>query len=582
MALRFPFRAIPRACLRATTAAALGGAFITTIAPVVRSAGAQVVRGTVSERATATALPGVVLAVLDSAGATLLQALTDEKGTFEIRLPGTGTYSIDAKRIGVRRVRTPAFTIAAGETRKVDITVEPLAAVLSDVRVTGRSSCVRNPAANARTAALWEEARAALTAAVISQTLKTTNDSVIRYQRKLDVNTWRVLYEDRRRVSVATDRPFRSMPAEVLSVGGYVTVNQDGTVDYYAPDAEVLLSDTFLADHCFKIQSGNLTTRPGQIGLAFQPIPERKKPDIKGVLWLDGKTAELKTLEFEYTWLPNEIRPVDYGGTVSFFRMPGGRWIVRSWRIRMPEFGFHRVTERYDGSHVALGRSGTPQLVRIAEEGGAVPLDVLLNQAGRIVGLVVTDTLSNKPVAGITVALQSTDDSTMTAVDGTFEMPFVQPGSYTIVMRHPALDSLGIRHFARTVDVEAGEQTMLKLQLPSNDDIALQMCRGPVDFASQSVIRFLVIDQAGAAVANTAAIFTRARLDAAGQAIPDSTVSYDVKLDATGGFLACGLQASEVVRIEAVPEAPTPWGETVRPRPGAIGWHVIRIGGRKR
>jgi len=181
---------------------------------------AQVIRGAVTEVATNTPLAGVVLSVLDAQGATVLQALSDEKGAFEIRLPGAGTYSLDVKRIGVRRVQLRQFAVASGETRRLDVSVEPVPAVLSSVKVTGRTSCVRNPETNARTAALWEDARAALTAAVITRTLATgtTADSVVRYQRKLDPDTWRVLYETRRRVSVAMDRPFRSLPAEVLSV----------------------------------------------------------------------------------------------------------------------------------------------------------------------------------------------------------------------------------------------------------------------------------------------------------------------------------------------------------------------------
>src|SRR5215218_3996279 len=396
---------------------------------------AQVIRGAVTEQTTNTPQAGVLLSVLDSSGATMLQALSDDKGGFEIRLPGAGTYSIDAKRIGVRRVQIRPFTIAAGETRRVDISVEPLPAVLSSVKVTGRTSCVRNPATNARTAALWEDARAALTAAVITRNLSVgASDTVMRFNRKLDPNSWRVLYETRRRVSVAIDRPFRSLPAEVLSVGGYITVNQDGSTDYYAPDADVLLSDTFLTDHCFKIVPSGEYEHVGQVGLAFQPIPERKKPDIKGVLWMDEKTAELRTLEFTYTWLPNELRTADFGGTVSFFRMPGGRWIVRSWRIRMPEFGNERTAMRADGSYISLGRSAKPVLARISEEGGAVPLSTLLNQVGQVRGTVVLDTVSNRPIAGITVALDGTDDSTMTAMDGTFELPFVQPGSYSVVL----------------------------------------------------------------------------------------------------------------------------------------------------
>ena len=52
---------------------------------------AQVIRGAVTEVATNTPLAGVVLSVLDAQGATVLQALSDEKGAFEIRLPGAGT-----------------------------------------------------------------------------------------------------------------------------------------------------------------------------------------------------------------------------------------------------------------------------------------------------------------------------------------------------------------------------------------------------------------------------------------------------------------------------------------------------------
>lgn len=562
---------------RAASVVALGSCL--TAPALFAPLGAQVVRGAVTERTTSAPVSGVVLSVLDSAGATVLQALSDDTGAYEIRLPGAGKYSIDAKRIGVKRQRLDAFTIALGETRRVDIAIDPLPAVLSSVNVRGRTSCVRNPETNRQTAALWEDARAALSAAVITQKLTAgTSDTVVRFERKLDAATWRVLYETRRRVSVAMDHPFRSLPAEVLSVGGYVTVNQDGSTDYYAPDADVLLSDTFLADHCFKIEQPWETQHLGLIGLGFQPIPERKKPDIKGTLWLDAKTAELKLLEFSYTWLPNELRPVDFGGVVSFFRFPGGRWIVRSWRIRMPEFSSEKYAERYDGSHVALGAGGTRRLARISEEGGAVPLGVLLNQAGRVLGT-VTDTVTHKPIPGITVALAGTGDSTMTAMDGSFELPFVQPGSYTVVLRHPAFDSLGMEHLAKVVDVEAGKPTRVALRLPTNEEIAARMCDVPVNFERHSIIRFLVVDRAtGAPLSKSPAVFSRVPLDQGGKVVADSAASYDVTLDSEGGFLACGIRGDEVVRIEGVPETPVPWGETVRPRAGAIGWHVVRVG----
>ena len=289
---------------------------------------------------------------------------------------------------------------------------------------------------------------------------------------------------------------------------------------------------------------------------------------------MDGKTAELRTLEFSYSWLPNDLRTVDYGGTVSFFRLPGGRWIVRSWRIRMPEFGHARFEPgRYPPP------SGRPSVVRISEEGGAVPLSTLLNQGGRVNGSVVFDSVSKRPIAGITVALEGTDDSTRTAMDGTFELPFVTPGSYTVVLRHPALDSLAVRGIGEVIDVDAGKETKLALRFPSNDELAVRMCGVAVNFARQSIIRFIVVDKAtGKPLAKSPALFSRVPLGQDGRPVVDSINAYDVTLDDGGGLLACGLRGDEIVRIEAPPNATDLWGENIRPRPGLIGWHVIRVG----
>ncbi len=560
-------------CNRARVAAlALGSAIgLASSEPVA----AQVVRGLVTEKTTNAPLDGVVLTVLDPRDTVVVQALSNDGGGFEIRLPSPGMYTLDVKRIGAKRVRLTPFAVGEGETKRVDVVLEPVPTVLSSVNVMGRTSCVRNPQTNAKTAALWEDARAALTASVITRSLTVGDDSVTRFERKLDVNTWKVLSESRQKLSASIDHPFKSLPAEVLSVGGYITVNQDSSADYYAPDADVLLSDTFLADHCFKIESGTFE-HTGYVGLAFQPVKERKKPDIKGVLWMDARTNELRTLEFTYNWLPNDLRPGDYGGTVSFFRLPGGRWIVRSWRIRMPEFGYNRP---------GFGRL-VLVVVRIAEEGGVVPLTSLLSQGGNVQGTVVLDTISNRPIAGITVALDGTGDSTRTATDGSFELPFVAPGSYTVVLRHPALDSLGIQHLVKTVDVEAGKIATMKISFPTNEELAGRMCSGvQVDFKRQSIIRFIVLDQAGAPLRKAPAVLYRIPLNVEGKPVLDSASGYDVTLDATGGVLGCALGENEIVRIEGVSDTNTntnntspPWAANLRPRSGAIGWHVVRIG----
>src|SRR6476619_6857831 len=131
-------------CNRARVAAlALGSAIgLASSEPVA----AQVVRGLVTEKTTNAPLDGVVLTVLDPRDTVVVQALSNDGGGFEIRLPSPGMYTLDVKR--------------------VDVVLEPVPTVLSSVNVMGRTSCVRNPQTNAKTAALWEDARAALTASV--------------------------------------------------------------------------------------------------------------------------------------------------------------------------------------------------------------------------------------------------------------------------------------------------------------------------------------------------------------------------------------------------------------------------------
>lgn len=129
------------------------------------------------------------------------------------------------------------------------------------------------------------------------------------------------------------------------------------------------------------------------------------------------------------------------------------------------------------------------------------------------------------------------------------------------------------------MDVDAGRSAALALRFPTNDELAARLCTMRVDFVRQAVIRFL--DQAGAPMANTAAVFSRVPIGEGGKAVVDSATSWDVTLDASGGFLACALRGDEIVRIEGVPDTGTPWSETVRPRPGVIGWHLVRVGKRR-
>ena len=537
---------------------------------------AQIVRGTVTERGTSRPLAGVLLSALDERDSIAVETLSSENGDFELRAPRAGRYVLEAKRIGVRQLRFPAFVITEGETIRHDVVLEPIAQLLGRIEVRGRSGCVERPQENVRTAALWEDARAALRATVLTRQGAAATDSVVRFTRKLDVNTWQVMFEQRQKILTPSDRPFRSLPAEDLSASGYVHVSHDGTATYYAPDAEVLLSDRFLADHCFSVRRGE-GAHARDVGLAFQPVRGRTTPDIRGVLWLDMATAELRALDFTYTWLPFEARTGDYGGSVSFFRTPAGRWIVWNWRIRTPEFGFERWTQNAAGERIPLTRGTTPRIVRVQEEGGAVPIGALLFESGDVQGIVLVDSVNHQAIPGATVTLRGTTDSAVTDGNGAFVLSGVLPGSYSIGLRHPALDSLGVEHLGPSVDVVRGGRSVVQVYFPNAADLSMMLCADTLKLDQAAIIRFIAVDSATDAPLRGAPVrvMRRKRVFVDSVAIDSGATIYDGTLDDQGSFVACGIPAGEWVHIEST-DGP-PWKSVAHSTAGVIGWQLIRV-----
>ena len=167
----------------------------------------------------------------------------------------------------------------------------------------------------------------------------------------------------------------------VRSVGGYVA--------YYAPDAEVLLSNEFLARHCFRLLRGD----EGLLGLGFDPLPEqRSRPDISGTMWLDPRSGELRSLSYRYQNLGLGVSTEHLGGEVAFARLSSGAWIVRSWAIRTP------VLDRGPPRRNLAGRPLPPRTVlRGIDEGGGHVTSVWMT--GHLAGSVSTDTLPVRPPA---------------------------------------------------------------------------------------------------------------------------------------------------------------------------------------
>src|SRR5205085_7820679 len=103
------------------------------------------------------------------------------------------------------------------------------------------------------------------------------------YERDLD-GSERILTEHAESSRTSSARPFISIDPEVLHRDGYVFQRADG-IWFNAPDAELLLSDRFLEDHCFGVTAPGQTGAPNRVGLSFEPTRSRRVPEVGGVRW---------------------------------------------------------------------------------------------------------------------------------------------------------------------------------------------------------------------------------------------------------------------------------------------------------
>ena len=181
---------------------------------------AQTVRGRLVHAETGTGIGGAMITLVDRHGGTADRTLTANTGLFQLSAP-SGRYRLRADRIGYASTHSEYFDLQAREVMDIE--------------------------------------------------------------RVLDRDGRMVLSEERSLNRSFLLAPYVSRPADSLTAEGFAHIAPDTSV-YWAPDAEVLLSDPFLDTHCFRLRT-NVHHAPGLIGLAFEPVSWRAVPDIGGTLW---------------------------------------------------------------------------------------------------------------------------------------------------------------------------------------------------------------------------------------------------------------------------------------------------------
>lgn len=527
------------------------------------AARAQVVRGTVVEEGSQRAMAGAVVVLLDSAGKRLAGVLVDDAGRYAIRIAIPGRYAVRAERIGYRADAPTPVQLAVGQTVQLDLVTRRAPVVLGAVKVTAKSACV-NIEDGREVSTVWDEAKKALYATDLTQRQELFSAKVMRYERIKDARTGTVTGYAQTEGTGVTRNPFVSLPAAQLSARGYVRRNESETI-YYGPDAGVLLSDEFLADHCFRLREGG-AGRSAMIGLEFEPVRSRTTSEVAGTLWLDRKTAELRDLEFMYVGLeglPESVKSEDFGGRVEFRRMPTGAWIVERWVIRMPvlvDRGPLATMANRGVPGMSAQRSERIQLQAIREEGGEV-LETLAHGQRRetaqelaSVRGTVFDSTRMLPMPNARVFLDGTQFSTRSDAKGEFTIAQVPVGTYTLSVTHPRFDSLHLRPPSSTVALSTSEVPAVHLTVPSAATIFARQCTPEERRDPMTALRGRISDgTSGEPAIGADIVITWNELGSTkAQPAPVTQQRVATKSDSAGRYTFCGIPDGVRLTLRAV------------------------------
>jgi hypothetical protein len=510
---------------------------------------------------------GALAYLVGSDGQTAKNALTDERGRALFIGIAPGAYRVRAEMIGMATAETALFDVAVGTTISQELRLESSAIQLEGLAVeleAGRCR-VRPGGEGLVVSEVWEEARKALSAASFTDQRGSYRYETIRYDRQIDRNSGVILSEEQRRREGYMRTPFESLPAEELVTEGFVRPDGRDFL-YYAPDATVLLSDEFLDTHCFKMADSN--DESGLIGLGFEPTGEnRRVPDIQGTMWLDPVTAELRFLEYRYTYLTPDMTAPEVGGRVDFQRMPDGTWIVPEWWIRMPILTTQTGFDGRPRAYIARFHQ-TGGLVVAAREAGGRSLGQRV-ETGGFEGLVM-DSLG-VPLRGVRVGVVGSNQEVFSNAEGKFSITGLPEGRYQIRFVDGGLEQMGYVPDPVARDVVRGELAYMEYQTPSIGDVLFEACRGvereegSVTFAG-TVIDPRGLPAEGATVRVVWRNYSSADAGAMGVSggLRERTDGFEATTSPTGFFRFCGVPANQDLTVTAARDEMTSEEYTVQ------------------
>ena len=478
---------------RLLTALILGAAS----AVFAREGAAQVIDGVVVDSESRMPVVGALVSLVDGNGRDIQRFLVDADGSFRFLVDALpGSYSLRAERLGMTTRTVDSFDLGPADTITVRIALRHRPIALAGIQASGERRCELEAALGETTHQVWDRARKTLRVVGASDSVGRYVYDLERHVRELEPGSLEIRSETSTHGQSTDGRPIKSHPVEMLIADGWVVGDEAGGYRFFAPDANTLLSDLFLATHCLRLRARD-ESRLGLVGLEFRPISLRSnRTDIEGVLWLSRETGELLWLDFDYRGLPGlaaEHRSDQIGGRVEFLGLPDGGWIVSKWFIRMPMM--------VEESHDLLG-GRRARLAGIAEEGGRV-LRAVRRGTGQVAYAEAGGTVLGEVAGGVAgdgIALVGTGIQTALDESGGFAFEGLPEGSYRLAHVRPYLMGVDREYAVADAMVLPGDTTTVRVTAPPVHDVLAAACQVEESNQRTGILVGDVSDRQGRAV----------------------------------------------------------------------------------
>jgi hypothetical protein len=517
---------------------------------VVAVARVRRLTGIVRDSASSVALGGAVVSVVDSARRSIARAITNDAGRYSMELPAQAMH-LRVVRLGFEP-RVVMLPRDRGALLSIDVTMLQVRTLLTTTVVNDNPLCSSD--VDRRGAlSLWEQARAGLLTTVVARDALPADASILTYQRVVDDRTSRVIRHAGSIVDGRTTRPFRAgeSPA-LLAAFGYIDIDSLGGQVFRAPDADVLLDDTFASTHCFTVVRGD-ARHPGLLGLAFGPARGREKlVDVSGTLWMQTGVPALHSIEFLFTDADNALERAGAGGVLNFHTMANGVAFIKDWTMRLPVIDSSSRAPSNREYHVEpMGERRVP--LQTSEAGGVVihatwPDGSAWTAPLRPFTGKVVEQAGKAPMRNMRVTFEAFADTLVSDSAGAVRLFPMLTGKYLALAVDTSLSTfLEPRTVSREFVVYPDSSPPVTLELPGLIDLAKAVCEG-LKVPPRSLT---LLGRIGDGV-NAVALPRNVSIAASWNSAPSiDGGSRGVVVDGNGRFAVCGIPLVSTVKLTA-------------------------------